>query len=109
MFEEKKNKEYIRYPDKNLTIRTKKDKDDCWIVWVAIDNKNVAFTMIMYDFVYWYENELNLHIEIDSSLEGQKGFRIHEDISIIVQEIKRFIELFNITASEALPQFPKEE
>lgn len=101
--------EHIRYTDKNLTIRIKKDKDDCWIAWVTIDNKNVAYPMIMHDFVYWCQNELNLHVDIDSSHEGQKGFKIREDKSIIIQEIKRFIELFNITVSETLPQFPKEE
>lgn len=109
MFEERKSESSVWYTNGELKIKLKKDGDNGWIIWVAIDNKDIALAMIMYDFVYWCENELNLPIETDNSLAGHKGFKICEDESVIVQEVGRFVRLFNITASDALPSFSERQ
>lgn len=101
MIVEKKNDTTSWYLDNNLRIRLQNLGDEKIGVWISIQKINPYITMIANDFIDWCEREIYINIYGCSNWNNHKGFLIDsKDKAIFRQEIKRFIDEFDIHASE---------
>ena len=101
MIVEKENDTTSWYLDNNLKIRLQDLDDEKIGVWASIQKINPYITMIANDFIDWCEREACINIYGCSNWNNHKGFLIDsKDKAIFIQEIKRFIDEFDIHASE---------
>ena len=106
MQEEKIINNKVWFKDKDLKIRIELVNKNENLFWVTINNKNIGFIMLMNDFIDWFYNEIGINIEVDTSWNNYKGFKVSKiNLKMLVQEIKRFILYFDIKPSENSYQF----
>lgn len=108
MFEERQQhtKWFI---DGNLKLRQQDLGDGRIGIWVSVHNLNASFTMIIYDFIDWCL-EIDINLEVDTSWNKRSGFVIEsKDLVLLRSEIKRFIDIYNLTPSEDEDKFSDDE
>jgi len=95
----------------NLKIRIAELSDRKSAIWITIDNSNIVFSMIMWDFVDWCEREVNLKIEFKKNLwKNQECFIVEKkDELILLGETRFFIKEMNFTPSERNYVFSDDE
>lgn len=110
MIEEKKNNGNIWFADNDLKIKLRNINEFEWLFLVSINDKNVCFAMLMRDFINWCANEVGISVTPDRSWSNRRGFKTTEtNLEILTQEIKRFVEEYNVTPSEQAEDFLEEE
>ncbi|WP_338554587.1 hypothetical protein [Paenibacillus sp. KS-LC4] len=77
--------------------------------WISIQEFNICFTMVMYDFIEWCR-ELDINLEVDMSWNNHRGFVIESKDQVLVRsEIKRFIDINNLKLSDDDEKFSEDE
>ncbi|SCY38520.1 hypothetical protein [Lysinibacillus fusiformis] len=109
MFEERQQQHTKWFIDGNLKLRQQDLGDGRIGIWVSILNLNASFTMIIYDFIDWCL-EMDINLEVDTSWNKHRGFVIEsKDLVLLSSEIKRFIDIYNLTPSEDEDKFSDDE
>lgn len=109
MFEERQQQHTKWFIDGNLKLRQQDLGDGRIGIWVSVHNLNASFTMIIYDFIDWCL-EMDINLEVDTSWNKHSGFVIEsKDLVLLRSEIKRFIDIYNLTPSEDEDKFSDDE
>ena len=109
MFEVKKQSHTKWFLDGDLKFQLQVLEHGKIGVWVSFQNFNICLTMLMYDFIDWCR-DVNIIIEIDNSWNNHMGFVIEEgDLELLLIEIKRFIDYYNIKPNEDNEKFSDSE
>ncbi|MBS5794962.1 MAG: hypothetical protein KIC92_09495 [Clostridiales bacterium] len=74
MKEEKIINNKIWFKDNELKIKLVNENEN--LFWVTINNKNTDFIMLINDFIDWFYNEIGINIEVDTSWNNHKGFKV---------------------------------
>lgn len=104
------NSNTVYFKDGKLKIKYRKLDENKFLFWICINNINIAFVMLMSDFMEWCSNELDVNIKPDKSWNNHIGFNV-KDINpeVFIIEVKRFIKKYNITPNKYSERFIKEE
>ncbi|MFI2130888.1 hypothetical protein ACH434_12540 [Lysinibacillus fusiformis] len=109
MFEERQQQHTKWFIDGNLKLRQQDLGDGRIGIWVSVHNLNASFTMIIYDFIDCCL-EIDINLEVDTSWNKRSGFVIESKDQVLLRsEIKRFIDIYNLTPSEDEDQFSDDE
>jgi hypothetical protein len=87
--------QWISREDYKISI--KKVTTDFSTVWISNLGINLCIPLMMHDFIKHCDEVLNLHVEIDSSWIGQKGFKIkNNEVEIFLDEAIKYIKEWKI-------------
>lgn len=110
MKEEKKENSICWLKHNSLKFRIKEINKELSIIWVACNFKNLCFSLIMYDFLRRCEEELYINMDVDTTWNGHRGFKVkNSEIDIILEELMQFVMEWEIETNEKADEFSKEE
>lgn len=111
MFEEKQHQHQHTkwFLDGDLKLRQQDFGDGRIGIWVSLHNINVCFTMLMFDFIEWYQ-EMDINLEVDKGWNDHRDFVVgSKDLVLFRSEIKRFINVNNLKPGEDDEKFSEDE
>ena len=110
MYEEKKVGNLRWVSHNNLKFRIHKVSDEMSVVWASVEAVDLCFTLLFYDFIgRWRENH-NIELEIDTSWQGWKGFKVKNiDMHILLKEIINFVIEWKVNPNQNGHRIPEEK
>lgn len=109
MNEEKRVGRFRWLSHDDLKFRIKEVDSNISIIWVSKFGTDICFVLSLYDFSDRCREDMNLSFEYDSSWK-QQGFKVkNSDIDILLGEIVRFINEWEIETDATLEKFSDEE
>lgn len=90
MQEEKRNNNTVWYRYKEYSFKVKKLDGGNAVVWVNFNGYNVAFSMIISEFLYEME-EYDLDVTVNTDWNNHRGFEVaQKDVDLLIGEILNF-------------------
>ncbi|MCP4132677.1 MAG: hypothetical protein GY754_17055 [bacterium] len=92
---EKTKDKYSWFKSGNLKFRIKELQHNESILWATYDNYDLCYTLVIWDFLFRCEDELNLSIQIDNSWL-LCGYKTTENPRLLMGEINFFLSEWNV-------------